>query len=51
MPKSHDRRRQPSASKMANPAPFLVVGLVIGVPLAVYILFLGLSAIPFFQRQ
>ncbi|KXX78664.1 Monoacylglycerol lipase ABHD12 [Madurella mycetomatis] len=45
--KTHQRR----LPEMTNPIPFLVVGLVVGVPLVVYILFLGLSAIPYFQRH
>lgn len=42
-----------SASRMLDPAAIsgLFVGLVLGVPVAVYALFLGLSSIPFFQRQ
>lgn len=42
-----------SASRMLDPAAIsgLFVGLVLGVPVAIYALFLGLSSIPFFQRQ
>ncbi|KAK4464329.1 Alpha/Beta hydrolase protein [Cladorrhinum samala] len=36
---------------MTNKAPYLAVGLVVGVPLAIYGLFLGLAAVPFFQRH
>jgi hypothetical protein len=36
---------------MANTAPILVPTLVVGVPLGVYILFLGLTSIPYFQRK
>lgn len=45
--KTHQRR----LSEMTNPIPFLVVGLVVGVPLVAYILFLGLTSIPYLQRQ
>jgi hypothetical protein len=49
MSKSSARHRQPST--MANPLPFLSIALVFGVPLVLYIIFLCLSAIPFFQRK
>ncbi|KAK4197403.1 Alpha/Beta hydrolase protein [Triangularia verruculosa] len=44
---------QSRLSSMLNPeiAAGLSVGLIFGVPVAVYALFLGLSSIPFFQRQ
>ncbi|KAK3995280.1 Monoacylglycerol lipase ABHD12 [Cladorrhinum sp. PSN332] len=38
-------------TKMTNKAPYLAVGITVGVPLAIYGLFLSLSAIPFFQRH
>lgn len=36
---------------MANEVPILVPTLVVGAPLGLYILFLGLSCIPYFQRK
>jgi hypothetical protein len=47
--KSNSRRQQ--ASTMVNTVPILVASLVVGVPLALYAVFLGLSAIPYIQRQ
>ncbi|KAK4227313.1 Monoacylglycerol lipase ABHD12 [Podospora fimiseda] len=42
---------KPVSSKMTNKAPYLAVGITAAVPLAIYSLFLGLAAIPFFQRH
>ncbi|KAK3292848.1 Alpha/Beta hydrolase protein [Chaetomium fimeti] len=36
---------------MANTAAILVPTLVVGLPLGVYLVFLGLSAVPYFQRN
>ncbi|KAK4121923.1 alpha/beta-hydrolase [Parathielavia appendiculata] len=49
MPKPESRQQQPSA--MVDKVPILVASLVVGVPLAVYSLFLGLASIPYFQRN
>lgn len=50
--KKRDRQHNsPAMGKAASAAPILVASLVAGVPLALYILFLGLAAIPYFQRK
>jgi hypothetical protein len=49
MSKGQSRQKQPSA--MVNKVPILVASLVVGVPLVVYLLFLGLASIPYFQRK
>lgn len=50
MPKYNNRRQQ-SPPSMVNTVPILVACLVVGVPLLLYVAFLGLSVNPFFQRQ
>ncbi|SPQ24590.1 f0ecaa5f-2b09-4c8b-8d2c-b1ecef185439 [Thermothielavioides terrestris] len=49
MSKSQARHQQPST--MINRVSVLAASLVVAAPLGLYVLFLGLSAIPYFQRH
>jgi hypothetical protein len=48
---STSKTRQKQISTMANPVTIVLACLVVIVPLSLYIIFLGLSAIPYFQRK